>query len=66
MLYSAKAAACCWLANRAELRYLFEKTQAFALSGRIASAFGDVAGKEIRVAREPLEEALLELLRDGD
>ncbi|MBA1143982.1 uroporphyrinogen-III synthase [Mesorhizobium neociceri] len=67
LLYSAKAAAALLaLANRAELRDLFEKTQAFALSGRIASAFGDVAGKNIRVAREPLEEALLELLHGGD
>ena len=67
LLYSAKAAAALQaLADRAELRDLFENTQAFALSGRIASAFGDVAGKKICIAREPQEEALLELLRGGD
>ena len=66
LLYSAKAAAALQaLANRVELRDLFENTQAFALSGRIASAFGDVAGKKICIAREPQEEALLELLHGG-
>jgi uroporphyrinogen-III synthase len=66
LLYSAKAAAAMQtLADRPELRDLFENTQAFALSERIASAFGDAAGKRIRVAREPQEEALLERLRGG-
>ncbi len=67
LLYSAKAAAAMQvLARRLELHDLFEKTETFALSGRIAWAFGDAAGKETRVAREPQEEALLELLRVGD
>lgn len=66
LLYSAKAAAAMQvLAKRPDLRDLFEATQVFALSERIASAFGDAAGKKIRVAREPQEEALLELLHDG-
>lgn len=67
LLYSAKAAAALHaLANRAELRDLFETTRIFALSERIASSLGGGAGKKIQVAREPREEALLELLRDGD
>jgi uroporphyrinogen-III synthase len=66
LLYSAKAAAAMRaLANRPRLDDLLGKTQVFALSGRIASAFGDAAGKKKRVAREPQEEALLELLHDG-
>ncbi len=67
LLYSAKAAAAMQvLARRLELHDLFEKTETFALSGRIASAFGDAASKETRVAPEPQEEALLELLHGGD
>jgi uroporphyrinogen-III synthase len=67
LLYSAKAAAALQtLVNRPRLGDLLGKTQVFALSGRIASAFGDAAGKKIRVAREPQEEALLDLLRGGD
>ncbi|TRC96462.1 uroporphyrinogen-III synthase [Mesorhizobium sp. WSM4303] len=64
LLYSAKAAAALQtLVNRPELRDLFENARVFALSERIAAAFGDVAGKKIVVAREPQEEALLERLR---
>lgn len=67
LLYSAKAAAALQaLAERPGLRDLFEKTQAFALSGRIAAALGDAAGEKIHVAREPQEEALLELLHGCD
>jgi uroporphyrinogen-III synthase len=66
LLYSAKAAAALQaLAGRPGLRDLFEKTQFFALSERIEAAFGDGARKKIRVAREPHEEALLELLHAG-
>ena len=66
LLYSAKAAVAIQvLTKRPDLRDLFENTQAFALSERIASVFGDAAVKKIRVAREPQEEALLELLHDG-
>jgi len=67
LLYSAKAATAMQaLAGSPELHDLFEKTKVFALSERIAAAFGEVAGKKIRVAREPQEEALLELLHGGD
>ena len=66
LLYSVKAAAALQaLANRAELRDLVENTQAFALSERVAAAFDNAAGKKIRIAREPQEEALLELLHGG-
>jgi uroporphyrinogen-III synthase len=66
LLYSAKAAAAMQvLAKRPDLSDLFDNTQVFALSERIASAFGDAGGKKIRVARDPQEEALLELLHDG-
>ena len=66
LLYSAKAAVAIQvLTKRPDLRDLFENMQAFALSERIASVFGDAAVKKIRVAREPQEEALLELLHDG-
>ena len=64
LLYSAKAAAAMQaLARRPAVRYLFEKTRFFALSQRIAAALDDAAGERIRVAAEPDEEALLELLR---
>ncbi|MGX5848287.1 uroporphyrinogen-III synthase [Mesorhizobium sp. PL10] len=67
LLYSASAAVVMQtLASRAGLHYLFEKTQAFALSERIAATLGDTVGKKIRVAREPREEALLDLLHGGD
>lgn len=67
LLYSAKAAAAMQaLAGRPELRDLFEKAKVFALSERIAKALGEAAGKEMRVAREPQEEALLDLLHGGD
>ena len=66
LLYSAKAAAAMQvLAKRPDLSDLFDNKEVFALSERIASAFGDAGGKKIRVAREPQEEALLELLHDG-
>ncbi|QPC90160.1 uroporphyrinogen-III synthase [Mesorhizobium sp. INR15] len=65
LLYSAKAAAALQaLAKRPALAKLFEKTQFFALSERIAGALDEAAGKEIRIAAEPDEEALLALLRD--
>ena len=64
LLYSAKGAAALQaLAKRAELGHLLGKARIFALSERIAAAFGNAAGKKIDVAREPQEEALLELLR---
>ncbi|CAN7200607.1 uroporphyrinogen-III synthase [Mesorhizobium sp. LjNodule214] len=64
LLYSAKAAAATQaLINRPALRDLFEKTVFFALSGRIAAVFESIAGSRIRIAPEPQEEALLELLR---
>ena len=50
------------LANRPALQELFEKTLVFALSARIAAAFDDSAGKAIRIAAQPDEEALLALL----
>lgn len=63
LLYSAKAAAALQTLIRwPALRDLFEKTTVFALSARIAAALDDVAGEKIRIAREPHEEALLELL----
>ncbi|ESZ47154.1 uroporphyrinogen-III synthase [Mesorhizobium sp. RSR565B] len=67
LLYSAKAAAALQaLTDRAGLRDLFENMQVFALSERVAAAFDNAAGKKIRIAREPQEEALLELLHRGD
>ncbi|WP_245271460.1 uroporphyrinogen-III synthase [Mesorhizobium sp. LSJC264A00] len=67
LLYSAKAAAALQaLTDRAGLRDLFENMQVFALSERVAAAFDNAAGKKIRMAREPQEEALLELLHRGD
>lgn len=64
LLYSAKAAAALQaLVNRPALQGAFEKTQVFALSARIAAAFDDGAGKAIRTATQPDEEALLALLR---
>ncbi|TIL69355.1 uroporphyrinogen-III synthase [Mesorhizobium sp.] len=64
LLYSAKAATAVQaLAGRPALGELFKKTSFFALSGRIAAALETVASKKLRVAPEPTEEALLELLR---
>ncbi|UVK39799.1 uroporphyrinogen-III synthase [Mesorhizobium sp. AR10] len=66
LLYSAKAAAAIQaLTARPALHHLFEKTQVFALSERIAATLDNVAGEKIRIATEPHEEALLELLRAG-
>ena len=63
LLYSAKAAtALQTLVGRPGLHHLFEKMQVFTLSGRIAAALDEGAGEKIRIAREPHEEALLELL----
>ncbi|WP_027144598.1 uroporphyrinogen-III synthase [Mesorhizobium sp. WSM3626] len=64
LLYSAKAAAAMQvLASRPALQKVFEKTRVFVLSARIAAAFGDSAGKAIRVAARSDEEALLALLQ---
>lgn len=64
LLYSAKAATAAQaLAGRPALGELFKKTSFFALSGRIAAALETVASEKLRVAPEPSEEALLELLR---
>ncbi|RWP40847.1 uroporphyrinogen-III synthase [Mesorhizobium sp.] len=64
LLFSAKAATALQaLAGRPALRELFKKTCFFALSGRIAAALETVASEKLRVAPEPSEEALLELLR---
>jgi uroporphyrinogen-III synthase len=63
LLYSARAAtAMQTLVSRPALRGLFESTRFFALSERIAAALDDVARERIRIAPEPSEEALLELL----
>jgi uroporphyrinogen-III synthase len=64
LLYSAKAAvALQGLTNRPALRKAFETTRFFALSERIAAAFGGDAGDAIHIAEQPEEEALLALLR---
>ena len=64
LLYSAKAAVAMQaFSKRPALQEAFEKIQVFALSARIAAAFGDGAGKTIRIAARPDEEALLALLR---
>ncbi|TIS58556.1 uroporphyrinogen-III synthase [Mesorhizobium sp.] len=64
LLYSAKAAVAMQaLTRRPALRALFEKTQFFALSGRIAAALDDISSEEISIAPEASEEALLELLQ---
>ncbi|MBZ9994735.1 uroporphyrinogen-III synthase [Mesorhizobium sp. BH1-1-4] len=64
LLYSATAAAAMQsLAKRPALQKIFERTRFFALSARIAAAFGDSAGKAMRIAARPDEEALLRLLR---
>ncbi len=64
LLYSAKAAAAIQaLARRPALHELFEKTRFLALSKRIATALDVADGEKIRVAAEPDEEVLLELLK---
>jgi len=64
LLYSAKAAATMQaLARRPALNDLFEKTRFFALSKRIADVLDEAGSEKIRVASEPEEDALLELLR---
>ncbi|MER8374583.1 uroporphyrinogen-III synthase [Mesorhizobium sp. M1406] len=64
LFYSAKAAAALQvLARRPALQGLFEKTWFFALSARIAAAFGDTARERLRIAAQPDEEALLALLQ---
>lgn len=64
LLYSAKAAAALRvLTRRPALQGLFEKTRLFALSARIAAAFGDTDGDRIHIAARPDEDALLALLR---
>ncbi|MER8826281.1 uroporphyrinogen-III synthase [Mesorhizobium sp. M0938] len=64
LLYSARAAAAMQaLTGRPALRGLFEETWFFVLSGRIAAALETVASEKLRVAPEPSEEALLQLLR---
>jgi uroporphyrinogen-III synthase len=64
LLYSAKAAAALQvLTQRSALESLLEKALFFALSARIAAAFDVSAGKAIRIAVQPDEEALLALLQ---
>ncbi|UVK42479.1 uroporphyrinogen-III synthase [Mesorhizobium sp. AR07] len=64
LLYSAKAAVAVQiLASRPALQEFFEKTRFFALSARIATAFGDTASERIHIAARPDEDALLALLR---
>lgn len=64
LVYSARAGtAIRELAGRPALRGLFEKTRFLALSGRVAATLGDAAGRDIRVAARPDEDALLALLR---
>jgi uroporphyrinogen-III synthase len=63
LLYSAKAAeSFAGLADRPELGSLFNGARLFCLSPRVASALGGRDGRQIRVAAEPNEEALLLLL----
>lgn len=63
LLYSAMAAqAAGELMARPGLRPLFEGAELFALSGRIASALGEVADTRVHVAPRPDETALLALL----
>jgi uroporphyrinogen-III synthase len=63
LLYSAKASAA--LANlmaRPALRHLFERTDFFTLSQRVAEPLNGVAGRTVHIASEPEEDALLALL----
>ena len=63
LLYSAKAsAALVRLIERPALGHLFETTEFLALSARVASPLGGLAGRRIRIAPHPDEDALLELL----
>ncbi|TGV79125.1 hypothetical protein EN792_043230, partial [Mesorhizobium sp. M00.F.Ca.ET.149.01.1.1] len=63
LLYSAKAsAALSSLIARPALKHLFEKTEFLALSSRVAEPLDGTAGRRIRIAPRPDEDALLALL----
>ena len=63
LLYSAKAStALAGLIARPALRHLFEKTKFLALSARVAEPLDGLAGRTIRIAPRPDEDALLALL----
>ncbi|MDX8441733.1 uroporphyrinogen-III synthase [Mesorhizobium australafricanum] len=63
LLYSAKAsAALASLIARLALRHLFEKTEFLTLSARVAEPLDAAAGRRIRIAPRPDEDALLALL----
>lgn len=63
LLYSVKAAdAFARLSSRPKLGSLFKGARLFCLSPRVASAIGGRDGRQIHVAAEPNEEALLLLL----
>jgi uroporphyrinogen-III synthase len=68
LLYSAKAAdAARNLIARPVLRRLFDGMQVYALSERIAAAYGSAqSGRPIHIAPAPTEEALLALLAEPD
>ncbi|RWL42454.1 MAG: uroporphyrinogen-III synthase [Mesorhizobium sp.] len=63
LLYSAKASAA--LANliaRPALQHLFQRTEFLTLSARVAEPLDGIAGRRIRIAPRPDEDALLALL----
>ncbi|RAZ85318.1 uroporphyrinogen-III synthase [Mesorhizobium hawassense] len=63
LLYSAKAsAALASLIARPILRLLFENTEFLTLSARVAEPLDAAAGRRIRIAPQPDEDALLALL----
>ncbi|MDG4883396.1 uroporphyrinogen-III synthase [Mesorhizobium sp. WSM4884] len=63
LLYSAKAAAAMiGLASRPALRHLFERTEFLTLSARVAKALDGIGGRNVRIASQPDEDALLALL----
>jgi uroporphyrinogen-III synthase len=63
LLYSAKAsAALAKLIARPALSHLFEATEFLALSARVAAPLDGVGGRNIAIASQPNEEALLQLL----
>ncbi|PBB92231.1 uroporphyrinogen III synthase [Mesorhizobium sp. WSM3864] len=63
LLYSAKAApVMIGLAMRPTLRHLFERAEFLALSVRIANALDGVGGQKVRIASQPDEDALFQLL----
>ncbi|MEZ2331703.1 uroporphyrinogen-III synthase [Mesorhizobium sp. RCC_202] len=63
LLYSAKAtAALIKLIGRPALRHLFETAEFLALSNRVAAPLDRIAGRKIRIAQQPDEDALLKLL----